>query len=172
MQGMEAQQKKQRIRPPFELTRPRRRVRGFSLIEVVIVVAIVGILASIAFPSYQNVVIRNNRAVARAALTDLVARQESYYAQTKTYADNLTQLGFPSSPMFLRNNGGLAPDTGSGTPSDSIYSLRVANTNNRGFQVEAVPAPGIMQSRDTDCGTLSINAQGKKASQFSGDNCF
>lgn len=151
--------------------RAARRQRGFSLMELMVVVVVVGVLAAIAYPSYTKIVIRNNRAVARAALVDAAARQESYYSQTKTYAGDLSQLGFPTSTIYLLNNGGLAPDTGS-APSKSIYLLRVASSSNRGFVIQADPVGSLLQSKDTECGILSINARGTKSASGGGDNCF
>lgn len=58
---------------------------GFTLVEVMIVVAIVGILASIAYPSYQESVRKGRRAQARTALSELVQQQERYYTQRNTY---------------------------------------------------------------------------------------
>lgn len=63
-----------------------RRVTGFTLIEVMIVVAIVGILAAIAYPSYVDSVRKGKRADGRAALTSLLQQQERYFTQNNTYA--------------------------------------------------------------------------------------
>jgi len=65
--------------------------RGFTLIELMIVVAIVGILASIAYPSYINSVLKGRRAEGRAALADLLQQQERYMTQKNCY------LGFTNS---------------------------------------------------------------------------
>lgn len=67
---------------------------GFTLIELMIVVAIVGILAAIAYPSYQEYVLRGNRSEAQALLNDAAARQERYYTQNNTYADTTAKLGY------------------------------------------------------------------------------
>lgn len=150
--------------------RAARSQRGFSLMELMIVVAIVGILATIAYPSYTKIVIRNNRAVALAALVDIVGRQESYHSQTKIYAGNLKDLGFPSSTIYLLNNGGLS-DAGS-APSKSIYLLRVKSASSSGFIIQADPVDSILQSKDTECGILSINARGTKTASGGGANCF
>lgn len=151
-----------------------RLQRGFSLLELMIVVAVVGILATIAYPSYTNVVVRNNRAVAKAALVDIVARQESYYAQTKTYASNLVDLGFPTASIYLRNDGGLIPNTGGSAPAKAAYELEVVagSASNRGFAVRAIPKSGLLTSADTECGALTIDSRGNKSSQFDGERCF
>ncbi|RZM02652.1 MAG: type IV pilin protein, partial [Variovorax sp.] len=71
---------------------PRRRQAGFTLIELMIVVAIVGILATIAYPSYRESVLKGRRAEARTALLELMQQQERYMTQRGAYlnfiADN------------------------------------------------------------------------------------
>lgn len=64
---------------------------GFTLMELMIAVAIVGILAAIAYPSYQQYVIRGNRAAAQAQMMDIANRQQQYLLANRTYATK-TQL--------------------------------------------------------------------------------
>ena len=63
-----------------------RRTSGFTLIEVMIVVAIVGILAAIAYPSYQESVRKSRRAEAKAALVNAAQQLERLYTQNNSYA--------------------------------------------------------------------------------------
>lgn len=149
------------------------RQDGLTLVEIMIVVVIVAILAAIAYPSYLSVVTRNNRAVARSALSELASRETSYYTQHTRYAADLTPLGYPTSTIYLRDNGGLIPNNG-GVPRGAIYLLRVnpSKTSNSPpkFQVEAQPVR--IQSHDTDCQTLFINSEGTRDSTGGGDNCW
>ena len=65
----------------------RRDNAGFTLLELMIVVAVIAILAAIAYPSYQESVRKGRRAEARAALAELIQQQERYMTQNNTYKD-------------------------------------------------------------------------------------
>ena len=67
--------------------------RGFTLIELMIVIAIVGILAGIAYPSYMDHVRKGNRATAQAVLMELAQRQQNFLMTRRRYAISLSELG-------------------------------------------------------------------------------
>jgi type IV pilus assembly protein PilE len=69
---------------------------GFSLLELLVVLVIVGILASVAYPSYVDSVRKANRSEAIAELQNILAAQERYFLRNKTYAKDLTLLGYPA----------------------------------------------------------------------------
>ena len=78
------------------------RRRGFTLIELMIVVGIIGILAAIGIPAYQGYVLRSHRTDAHSSLLDIAARQERFVAQRNTYttviaADTGLNLGSANS---------------------------------------------------------------------------
>ena len=73
-----------------------RQHLGFSLIDVLITVAIVGILAAIAYPSYQSVMRKNNRAAAESYLADVAQRQQQYLLDQRSYASDASTLGVPT----------------------------------------------------------------------------
>ena len=73
-----------------------RQHLGFSLIDVLITVAIVGILAAIAYPSYQSVMRKNNRAAAESYLADVAQRQQQYLLDQRSYASDVSTLGVPT----------------------------------------------------------------------------
>jgi type IV pilus assembly protein PilE len=60
--------------------------RGFTLIELVVVIVIVGILASIAIPSYREYVVRGNRRAAQASMMEIATRQQQYFVANRSYA--------------------------------------------------------------------------------------
>lgn len=120
------------------------RLKGFTLIEIMIVVAIVAILAAIAYPSYVNYVRKSRRADAEAALVAGAQQMERYFTQNNTYATaTLTTAGIPSQTQ-----------DGSYTISFAQNSLTAT-----GYQLQAVPSGP--QAADP-CGTLSYDQNGTK----------
>lgn len=141
----------------------RRREAGLTLVELMIVVAAIGILAAIALPSYSSYVLRSNRTVAKTFLTGLIAKQESFRADRKSYAGVLGVggLGLGANNMFLERDG----DAVTATNSEVIYEVSVETATPSGgpftaFTLMAVPRNG--QTRDTTCGTLRITSTGSK----------
>ena len=83
-----------------------RKNSGFTLIELMIVVAIVGILAAIAYPNYIDSVRKSRRSLAKAALMEAAQKQEAFYARNATYTANLADLGYPDSPHQVKDESG------------------------------------------------------------------
>ncbi|MNN36030.1 Fimbrial protein precursor [compost metagenome] len=126
--------------------------RGFTLLEMMVVVAIIGILAVIAYPSYQQYVLRANRSEGQALLSDAVAREERYFAQNNAYVS--AQEGIAKLNMRKTDGGKVTSETGK-------YSLVVSNpANSGGYLLSAVPQGP--QVADTLCGTLTLNAVGER----------
>jgi len=73
----------------------RNKMRGVTLMELMIVVVIIGILTAIAYPSYREYSARAKRNEARAALLQIATLQERFYLQNNTYTTDMTKLGFP-----------------------------------------------------------------------------
>ncbi|MBT8147819.1 MAG: type IV pilin protein [Gammaproteobacteria bacterium] len=145
---------------------PQSRQDGYTLIEILIVVAILGILAAIAIPSYQNSILASNRSVAQAALLDLANRQEQFYLDNRTYTTDMTNLGYPAGMEF--SNGG-----NSAVAYNDNHSLVVSTSDARRYfvQINAADAttfaisavPQLAQADDAECGTLGLTSRGVKA---------
>ncbi|ADC70723.1 putative prepilin like protein [Thioalkalivibrio sp. K90mix] len=125
-------------------TRARFIPAGFTLIELMVVVAVVAILAAIAYPSYQNHVTNTWRANAAGCLTETAQSMERRYTREMSYEGDLPQRG-------CMNESGM-PER---------YDFRLAEVERAAFRLEAVPQ-GVQASRDTQCGTLTLNERGER----------
>ena len=121
------------------------RQRGFSLLELMIAVVVVGILASVAYPSYVEYARRSDRAEGQALLMEAAARQERFFAQNRRYvvADaDIASLGLQASSR----NGRYVLTLAAGEDGDGGYLLRVEP-----------------QRDDPRCGPLTLNALGQRS---------
>lgn len=125
-----------------------RHDRGFTLIELMITVAIVAIVSGIAYPSYQAYVKRANRADARAQILDTAQKQERYYSSNNTYL--AISAPTTAAPTGWQNWAG-----GSGMTSRK-YNLSVTlGGGGTSYTITAAPANGYT---DTECGTYTLTS--------------
>lgn len=145
----------------------RNAQRGFSLIELMIVVAIIAIISAFAYPSYQRYIIKAKRSVAQNALLQVADRQQQFFMDNKRFADDISNLGFPANPYVVDDNGTstVASD------GDAVYSLSLSNVTATTWTATAAPLNGQL-SRDTYCGSLTITQTGAKGKSGASDECW
>lgn len=150
------------------MTTPKKN-KGFTLIELMIVIAIIGVLAMVAYPAYQNYTTRTKRSDAKVALVQLQQLQEKYRANCPQYATAINTttrsctsgsynlVGKTTSEKAYYNLSISIPTTcpaNSTTPAAACYILTATATSD--------------QATDTACATLSIDQNSTKTSTASG----
>lgn len=125
-------------------TKPVARAKGFTLIEVMIVVVVIGILSAIAYPSYMNFLVKSRRADAQAHLMDIAQRQQQYLLDARSYAGTLAALNMTTP-----------------TSISSYYTIAIAATAGPppSFTLTATPIAGTPQAADV---TLTLDGTGAK----------
>lgn len=125
---------------------PHRNPQGFTLIELMIVVAIIGILVGVALPAYQDYGKRGNRSEGRSYLFNAAALLERYYSDNNVYA-----IAADTMPTSVATAAGATSETGKYTGSMTVATP---------FQTYIITA--TQNFNDTDCGNLTLTQAGVK----------
>lgn len=140
---------------------------GVTLLELMIVVAIVAIISAFAFPSYMQYVVNTKRTVATSALLQIADRQQQFFMDNKQFTNDLTNLGFAANPLVLADDGN---DTAAGDP-DAVYSISLSNVAATTYMITAAPLHG-QASRDTYCANLTLDQSGARGNSAGGGDCW
>lgn len=131
------------------------KMKGFTLMELLIVVAIMGILGAVGYPIYTNAINKGNRADAIDSLLSLASRMEEYYMVNDSYV---------GATVAADGSGTV----GSNQTSASLYTLSIPAATAFGYTITATPV-----GTDTECTTLSLNNLGQKTATGSdAANCW
>lgn len=133
--------------------------RGFTLVELLIVIVVLAILVGIAYPSYQNYVTKSRRADAKSMLSQVASRQEQYFLNNKSYTSGLAAVWSPDTSdadgdgvtnEFVSEAGYYALGVAAGPTADIATSYALTAT------------PQLAQARDTQCQSFTLDSRGER----------
>ena len=132
-------------------TAPPHKQFGFTLMELMIVVAVIGIITAIALPGYQSYSRKAKRADAHQGLNVLSQLQERFFTENNTYATTVAELNASADSM------------------EDFWTLSVTAANASSYTLSAAPKnPHI----DADCLTITLDSTGVRASTPAGNDCW
>jgi type IV pilus assembly protein PilE len=135
-----------------------RKLAGFTLIELMIVVAIVAILSAIAIPAYQKQIMQSRRTSAKTALFDLSGREEKYYAANNYYPASLASAGYAVAAGVTALQ--VPNSTNEDYYSVSIAVVAAAGATPASYTATATP---VGTQKNDGCGTYSLTDLGVQA---------
>jgi type IV pilus assembly protein PilE len=134
-------------------------VRGFTLIELMVIIAVLATITMVAYPTYMSYVRESGRGDAYSALFDLATRQEHYFTTYNTYTDTIVSPPDCAGPSCGLGTSDLSPD--------GYYALSAAAGKTRdlatSFVLTARARSGFPQEDDERCSVLTINSLGETA---------
>jgi len=140
----------------------KNKIAGITLIELMVAVAIIALLASIAIPLYDNQTTKARRTDARTALASIALAQERFFTVNGNYTTNLANLDVDAAIQ-------------GGNTVEGYYSLAVTTTDNAtvpDFTATATPVAGRAQDSDADCTAMTITHLGVKDGTPANNACW
>jgi type IV pilus assembly protein PilE len=137
--------------------------RGFTLVELMVVIVIASILMAIAIPSYKNSIRKSRRTDAKTALLDLAGREERFNSTNGAYSVTASQLGYAAFPTAV----------GSGYYTIAAPTVVAATATAVGsFSITATPVVGSDQAKDTACGAFTLTSTGAQTVSGAATDCW
>lgn len=132
--------------------------QGFTLIELMVVVAIIGILTAIAYPSYMDSVMKSRRGAAKACLSEYAHFMERFYTTNLAYDKDQANVNIVIPSLACTTEGRI----------NEYYTFAVTNLARSTFTATATPI-GAQLASDTKCGTLSLTHDGQRKVSVTGN---
>ena len=151
----------------MKMTFRQTKQGGFTLLELMIVVVIVGVISAVAYPSYMQYVVNTKRTAATSILLQVADRQQQFFMDNKTYTADLTNLGFPASPLVVGDDG---RSMASGDAM-SVYTIAMSNVAVTTYTITATPLNAQL-TRDTKCGALTLDQSLAKGAGGAVGDCW
>lgn len=129
------------------------KTKGFTLIELMIVVAIIGILAAIAYPSYQEYVRKTKRTEAQAELLDLAQKLQKFKIANFSFKPIINDIETPVTLAQLHHSGNIP------TQGETLYTIQLANVGLTSWTLIATPKVGTVVAND---GVICLNQRNQK----------
>lgn len=121
------------------------KIYGFSLMELMVTLVIIGILAAIAYPAFTDHLYKTRRSDGQAALMNLATYMEHYYTENNSYTGATLTVGSTTGTLGLKN-----------TSIDGYYTLSISSLTATTYTLTATPTAGGPQAGDTTCTTLTL----------------
>ena len=140
----------------------RSHLAGFTLVELMVVVVITAILASIAVPAYTSSMRKSRRTEAKTTIMDLAAREERFFATQQMYTTSTSALNYGS--------GALPVSIGTYYSITEIDSSAPTSSAPGTYKLYIMPSAGSPQLQDSSCQTFMVDQTGKQSSQDGSGN--
>ncbi len=140
---------------------------GVTLIELLIAIVLLSIIASAAYPSYTQYIVRAKRTAGKSVLLQVADRQQQYFMDNKSYANALNTLGFQENPFMVGSDG----DYVTMGDNERVYMIAMAAPTPTTYTLVAIPQM-MMASKDNQCAVLFLLSTGQKGSTGGGDKCW
>ncbi|MBL8473332.1 MAG: prepilin-type N-terminal cleavage/methylation domain-containing protein [Rhodocyclaceae bacterium] len=131
--------------------------RGFTLIELMIAVAVIGVIAAIAYPNYSQYVLRSNRSAAQQFMMDVAAREQQLLLDLRQYVAVAASADFPNGPTAG------SPGLNLGVPSTTSGKYTFAVTVNNAATPPTFTVTATATGSQTSDGNLTLDASGTKS---------
>lgn len=124
------------------------RAGGFSLIELLIAIAIIGVIAAVALPSYTSYVRKAQRADASSFLIEVANEQFRFFSENNRYGTTMAELGYGTTATADSNEG--------------LYTVSITTNSATSYVLTATPVTGGAQDGDTECASFTLNSSNQK----------
>lgn len=130
------------------MKRTKKISSGFSLIELLIVIAILGIIAAVAMPFYTNYMVEARRVDAVTFLTEVASEQIRFFSENNRYGTTMAELGYGNDAVENSNDG--------------FYTVSITTNSPTSYVLTATPVTTGPQANDSECAAFTLTSSSQK----------